>query len=202
MGRGRSNRAKGKVRIIAGEWRGRRLDVADVPGLRPSGDRARETLFNWLAGRLEGARCADLFAGSGALGFEAASRGARHVVLVERDRRACAALRRAVEGLGAGERVTLVEGDALAWLRAAPAASLDLAFVDPPFGSDLARKAWGVLNDGAVMRSGGFVYLEADRAAPAIEAPPGWTEWRAKTVGEVRMRLLRRDAADPAIPDR
>jgi len=201
MGRGRPAGA-GSVRIVGGEWRGRRLRVAAVPGLRPSGDRGRETLFNWLAGRLDGARCVDLFAGTGALGLEAASRGAGRVVLVERDRRAAAALRAAIDTLDAADRVALAEGDALAWLRAAAPGSLDLVFVDPPFDSGLAAAAWSLLCEGGLVRPGGFVYLEAPRSAPALPVPAGWAEWRSKALGDVRMRLLRREPGPAEAPQR
>jgi 16S rRNA (guanine966-N2)-methyltransferase len=122
-----------QVRIIGGQWRRRILHFPAVAGLRPTPDRVRETLFNWLGQRLDGLRCLDLFAGSGALGFEAASRGAREVVMVERDRRALAALRENRDLLGATQ-VEVVAADGLAWLAGAHG-PFDLIFLDPPFDS-------------------------------------------------------------------
>jgi len=127
----------GSVRIIGGKWRGRRLPVRDLPGLRPSGDRSRETLFNWLQAHVHGAVCVDLFAGSGALGLEAASRGAAKVILVEKLSVAALDLRDVLLALKA-DQVTVVESDALQWLQSCPAQSLDIAFVDPPFGLHLS----------------------------------------------------------------
>ncbi|MFW6340561.1 MAG: 16S rRNA (guanine(966)-N(2))-methyltransferase RsmD, partial [Wenzhouxiangella sp.] len=126
----------GKIRIIAGQWRGRKINVADRPGLRPTGDRARETLFNWIGPRIVGSRVLDLFAGSGALGLEATSRGASRVVLVERDAAAARALREGPLTWPGAEVVTLVEDDALAWLKGQHGV-FDLVLIDPPFDSVL-----------------------------------------------------------------
>ena len=131
-----SARTPGVVRIIGGDWRGTRLPVADRDGLRPTADRVRETLFNWLQPMLPGARVLDLFAGTGALGLEALSRGAREAVLVERDPQLAEGLRQLVARLPGGDRAQVVCADALAWLRTAPG-GFDLAFVDPPFAGDL-----------------------------------------------------------------
>ena len=151
----------GKVRIIAGRWRGSRLDVTDVDGLRPSSDRVRETLFNWLHGHVAGARCLDVFAGSGALGLEAASRGASEVVLIEADRRAVASLRATLERLKTTQ-VELVAGDALAWLQRHPERQFDLVFVDPPFAANLQQRALDAV----------LPWL-ADAALVYVEYPPG-----------------------------
>jgi 16S rRNA (guanine966-N2)-methyltransferase len=179
-----SKRARpGRVRIIGGAFRGRRLAVPEGAELRPTPDRVRETLFNWLGQRLDGARCLDLFAGSGALGFEAASRGAARVVLVERDRRAVEALRRAREEIGAAA-AEVVAGDAEAYL-AVEGERFDVVFLDPPFRQNadaalLARLA-------ARLRPGARVYLEA--AQPAAVAPP-WRELKRARAGQVSYQLL------------
>lgn len=185
---GRYGNQRGMVRIIAGDWRGRKLPVADLPGLRPTGDRARETLFNWLQGHIHGARCADLFAGTGALGFEAASRGAAGVVLVERSRAAAQALRESASLLKA-KNVSVEEGDAIRWLAGQPSNSLDLVFIDPPFDSQLAVEALDALQENACLAAGGLVYLESARGGLAT---PGaaWAVVREKVIGEVRMQLL------------
>ena len=181
----------GSVRIIGGKWRGRKLPVRDLPGLRPSGDRSRETLFNWLQAHVYGAVCVDLFAGSGALGLEAASRGAAEVILVEKLSVAARDLRDVLLVIKA-DQVTLVESDALQWLQSRPAQSLDIAFVDPPFGLQLETRALELIRIQDCIRTGGFVYLETAREAPLIVAGPGWETAREKTVGEVRLLLLKR----------
>ncbi|MES1951511.1 putative methyltransferase [Salinisphaera sp. S4-8] len=144
------------VRIIGGQWRGRRLPVAVADGLRPTPDRVRETLFNWLAPRIEGARCVDLFAGTGALGLEALSRGAAHVQFVDRDRQAITALRTTLETLAAGERATLVQADALTLTLTAPAP--DIVFIDPPFAAQLHAGALAAVI--AQLRPNARIYLE------------------------------------------
>jgi len=131
----------GRLRIIAGRWRGRRLTVPALPGLRPTPDRVRETLFNWLGPRVEGARCLDLFAGTGALGFEAASRGAAQVVMVEQASRAVAQLRSHAAALLA-DVVEVVDREALSWL-GGRFRRFDIVFLDPPFGRGLVGEASG-----------------------------------------------------------
>ena len=173
----------GRVRIIAGEYRGRRIEVADSPGLRPTPDRVRETLFNWLGQRLDGLACLDLFAGSGALGFEAASRGAARVVMVESDRRVFGALERAREALGA-RQVELVQGDALAWL-AAGEDRFDVVFLDPPFRQNALASALERLPDR--MAAGGRAYVEAPEP---LDLPAPWHELRRARAGQVSYQLL------------
>jgi 16S rRNA (guanine966-N2)-methyltransferase len=190
-----SRKQAGTVRIIGGRWRGRRLPVPDLPGLRPSGDRGRETLFNWLAPVIHGAHCADLFAGTGALGLEAASRGAATVVLVEKALAAARALGENVEALQASDprgRIEVVHGDALDWLAGCAPGSLDVVFLDPPFGSGLDAAALSLLRGGEALAEGGFVYLETARQERSAEAVEGWKTLRDKTLGEVRMRLLKK----------
>ena len=182
---------KHTVRIIAGEWRGRRLPVLDVPGLRPTGDRSRETLFNWLQPFLEGADCADLFAGSGALGLEAASRGARSVILVEKNSVVVASLDRSINLLRAMQ-VRVHQGDALAWLRRAEPNSLDIVFVDPPFDEGLIDRATRLLDKMHCVRAGGFVYVEEPASRERVAPGKGWELWREKKIGEVRMQVFRR----------
>lgn len=177
------------VRIIGGDWRGRRLNVADVPGLRPSGDRSRETLFNWLQPWLLAADVADLFAGTGVLGFEAASRGAQSVLIVEKDRTAFAELKKSSELLQATQ-VTLHLGGVLSLLEGMQADMFDLVFVDPPFDSNLGGLVLERLAAQGCVRKGGFVYLESP-AKLHIPAPAGWSNWRDQVMGDVRMQLFR-----------
>ncbi len=179
------------MRIIAGEWRGRRLPVRDLPGLRPSGDRGRETLFNWLQAHIRGAVCVDLFAGSGVLGLEAASRGAAEVILVEKHQQVVGDLRDVLLMLKA-DQVTVVKNDALQWLQSCSAQSLDIAFVDPPFGLQLESQALDLLHSRDCIKPGGFIYIETARDAAGIIAGPAWEVTREKTVGEVRLLLLKK----------
>ena len=183
----------GRVRIIAGRWRGSKLDVADRPGLRPTSDRVRETLFNWLQPHLPGATCLDLFAGSGALGFEAASRGAAASVLIERDATLAQQLRETARRLG-GDQVEVVQADAMAWLAAPPRQRFDIAFVDPPFADGKHAAACAALDPWLAPRA--WIYVEAARDA-VFSVPASWREHRAGETRDVRYRLYLR-AADEA----
>lgn len=178
------------MRIIGGHWRGTKLPVADVAGLRPTSDRVRETLFNWLQPILPGARVLDLFAGSGALGLEAVSRGAREAVLVERDPALAANLRQLVARLPDGDRVQVVCADALAWLRDAPGA-FDLAFVDPPFAAKLWRPALDAVE--GCMVDDAWLYVEAPHGADAAPGA-GWRPHREGRTRDVRYAVYRRGA--------
>lgn len=181
----------GTVRIIGGAWRGTRLPVRDLPGLRPSGDRGRETLFNWLQPYIRGSRCADLFAGSGVLGLEAASRGAASVTLVERSKPAADDIRASLEKLRAGQ-VELVRGDALAWLSGCTPRSLDIVFVDPPFGAGLEERVLELLAGGECLADEALVYLETAREAASATPGADWETVKESVVGDVRMRLLKK----------
>jgi len=173
----------GRVRIVGGEYRGRRVAVPGGADLRPTPDRVRETLFNWLGQRLDGVRCLDLYAGSGALGFEAASRGAARVVLVEKDRGALAELRRTRAALGAAA-TEIVAADADAYLAGA-GERFDLVFLDPPF----RQNADATLLERLIprLRPAARVYLEA--AQPASVQPP-WRELKRSRAGQVSFQLL------------
>lgn len=181
----------GSVRIIGGQWRGRRVPVPDSEGLRPSGDRCRETLFNWLQPFLHKAKCADLFAGTGVLGLEAVSRGAASAALVEKSRTVASVLRQSVGMLGA-RQVAVVEGDALSWLAQQAPSSMDIVFVDPPFALNMAEKVMASLAQTQALRPGGLVYLESAAPDLAPVTGPGWEVLKEKRLGEVRMQLLRR----------
>ena len=187
-----NSKRPGSVRIIGGQWRGRRLPVRDLPGLRPSGDRSRETLFNWLHAHVRGSSCVDLFAGSGALGLEAASRGALQVTLVEKLSAAATDLREVVLALEA-DQVTVKQADAEHWLQhSCPAQSVDIVFVDPPFGLQLEHRAMELIDLGDCVRKGGFVYIERAADAAMFFAGPGWEVTREKEMGDVRLLLLKK----------
>jgi len=181
--------AFGSVRIIGGSLRRSRLDVPDAPGLRPTPDRVRETLFNWLAPIIEGARCLDLFAGTGALGIEALSRGAGWVDFVERDPRLAQALRQNLERLRQTDAAVRC-ADALQTLAEAPQDAYDIVFVDPPFTETLWQPAVTALENGW-LRGGALVYLEMPASAQ-ITMPENWSPHRESTAGAVRYALYRR----------
>lgn len=179
----------GKLRIIGGKYRSRLLRVAARPGLRPTPDRVRETLFNWLGQDLSGLACLDLFAGSGALGFEAASRGAARVVMIEEDRIALAELHRSRAALGA-EQVRIVAGDANAFL-AREKECFDVVFLDPPFRQNAGPALLAKLPPR--LQRGARVYVES--GAPVAVMSP-WTELRQSRAGQVSYQLLRWDGHD------
>lgn len=179
----------GSVRIIAGRWRGTRLPVPDRPGLRPTSDRVRETLFNWLQPVLPGARVLDLFAGSGALGLEAASRGAAHVQLVEADPQLAQALAAAAARLDGEGRVTVRRGDALAFLREDAGERWDIAFVDPPFAADLWPAVLALLP--TRLSADAWLYVESP-AGHAPDLPADWALHRESGTRDVRYALYRR----------
>jgi 16S rRNA (guanine966-N2)-methyltransferase len=176
---------KGKIRIIAGEFRGRRIPVPDRPGLRPTPDRVRETLFNWLGQSLVGLSCLDLFAGSGALGFEAASRGAARVVMVEHDRAVFEVLKKTRDTIGA-KQVELVLEDAFAYLKRTEE-SFDVVFLDPPFGQNALPAVFRQLGQHCGLERGARVYVESSEPFAAGE---GWRELKRARAGQVSTQLL------------
>ena len=184
----------GKVRIIGGEWRGRKLNIADAEGLRPTPDRVRETLFNWLQDVVPGSRCLDLFAGSGALGVEAASRGAKHVDLVEQSPVVARCLRAELERLGSA-KLQLSQQEALVCLSHA-GEPYDLVFLDPPFGKDLLRPCIENLEKEDRLAPLAWVYLECERDLELDELPTTWRLHRHKKAGQVGYHLYIRDAAN------
>ncbi len=162
------------------------------PGLRPSGDRARETLFNWLMPKLAGARVLDLFAGTGALGLEAVSRGAAQAVLVEREPALVRSLHETVARLSAQSAVEVVQADALAWLSTQPAGGFDMAFVDPPFADGLWPAVLAALP--SKLADDAWLYLESPTGIEPVP-PPDWRLHREGHTREVRFALYRRAAA-------
>jgi 16S rRNA (guanine966-N2)-methyltransferase len=180
------------VRIIGGEWRGRKLHFPQSASIRPTPDRVRETLFNWLQLHTQGSRCLDLFAGSGALGFEALSRGASEAVFVERDPGAARRMEETLALLGC-TRGHVAHRDAFDYL-ARPGAPFDIVFVDPPFDAGWLPKACAALEQGGWLHEGSFIYLEDAAAHGEPALPPGWTLLRSKRAGEVGYHLARRQA--------
>ncbi len=194
-----TRRAPHEVRIIGGQWKRTKLPVADRPGLRPTPDRVRETLFNWLGQDLTGWQVLDAFAGTGALGLEAASRGAARVLLVEQDPAQVDALRALVQRLeGAAAVVAVERGNAISVLQRQAPASCDLLLLDPPFDAGLYERALAAA--APALRAGGWLYLESPEAwDDAALAPFGLVVERHLKAGAVHAHLLRRagDAAQP-----
>lgn len=196
--RGRRPRRKGlinAVRIIAGQWGSRQLAVASVAYLRPTPERVRETLFNWLQPVVEGSRCLDLFAGTGVLGVESVSRGAAHACLVEKNTLAAAGIRAGLIKLQASQ-VELVVCDALRFLSRAPT-PFDIVFLDPPFGQNLLGPVCHKLEDCGWLARDAWIYIEHEARTPPPPMPPSWLEHRSGIAGEVAYRLVRRRDGDP-----
>ncbi|MGY3229665.1 16S rRNA (guanine966-N2)-methyltransferase [Luteibacter sp. HA06] len=185
--------ASGRVRIIGGTLRNSRLDVPDLPGLRPTADRVRETLFNWLQPVVGGARCLDLYAGTGALGIEALSRGAGSVTFVEREARLAAALKANLARLKVSAEV--IADDASRWLRGS-GRPFDVVLLDPPFALDAWADTARQLEDGGWIVARGWIYVEAPRGA-VLSLPANWLPHRQGHAGEVAYALYRRTPADP-----
>ena len=178
-----------RIRIIAGQWRGRRLPVLSHDGLRPTTDRVRETLFNWLMHEIAGARCLDLFAGSGALGLEALSRGAEYVAFVESDQRVAAQLTQNLHELAAQQRGEIQCMNALAYLRARPAKPMDIVFLDPPYRSELLEPVVDLLVKNAWLSERAIVYLEQSARDGVAAVPETWTLHREGRAGQAAYRL-------------
>ncbi len=178
-----------KLRIIGGEWRGRKLEFANIAGLRPTPDRIRETLFNWLAPHMQSARCLDLYCGSGALGFECLSRGAASATLVDKSPAVEQSIARN-RALLACDQLQFVRADALAWLSATNfAAPYDIVFVDPPYQQALLEPMLATLQHSQAVSEGSWIYTEAPRQT-VIPAPPQWRLHREKQAGNNRYCLF------------
>lgn len=184
----KTTQSKG-IRIIAGQWRGRRLQVPDIPGLRPSGDRLRETLFSWLQMELVGARCLDLFAGTGALGFEAASRGASTVLMLEKHSLAVSQLEENVSKLKA-ENINILQTDSMAWLAQPQAQPFDIIFLDPPFSENWQQTSLQKILAGKLLAVGGMIYVESPVASTSPQVVAGLRKIKHKRVAQVRMQLF------------
>lgn len=182
--------SRNQLRIIGGKWRGRKLEFPSVAGLRPTGDRIRETLFNWLAPTLAGTRCLDLFAGSGALGLEALSRGAKYAVLLDTDPRVVAQLRAHCEQL-AVDNVSILRADALQWLKQDRGEELfDLVLLDPPFQADLLEPTVAALTSSRRLHEDALIYLETAREQ-SFSPPASWELLKHKFAGQVSFALYR-----------
>ena len=180
-----------QVRIIGGEHRGRKLNFPDIPGLRPTGDRIRETLFNWLQPRLVGASCLDLFAGSGALGLEAASRGAGRVVMLDSSPVVVGQLQQNISLLRL-EQTEVQQADALSWLEGDPQ-RFDIVFLDPPFADNMLQELCEKLENSGWLKPDVLIYLEMDAGSNRPQLPPAWRVQKEKKAGQVEYLLCSRD---------
>ena len=181
-----------QLRIIAGDWRGRRMPVPDLPGLRPTGDRVRETLFNWLDPVIKGAKVLDLFAGSGALGLEALSRQARSAVFVEHSGEALDGLRATTEAWPGIDRARFIYQDAMAWL-SGPSEAFEIVFIDPPFDRQWQGHILEMLINNDWVAPNGLIYVESpkNQVLRADQMPRNLVVAKEKTVGQVQLLLVR-----------
>lgn len=177
------------LRIIGGQWRGRKLPFADIPTLRPTPDRVRETLFNWLQQNIHDARCIDLFAGSGALGLEALSRGASHCLFIDKHTEAIAQINKNLATLNCHQGQTL-QHDAMTVLQGKPEQSaFDIAFVDPPYAMDVALKCCHLLESGDWLNDNAHIYIESPTPVTQQDLPGQWNLHRQKQAGNVCYHL-------------
>ncbi|UJF19298.1 16S rRNA (guanine(966)-N(2))-methyltransferase RsmD [Vibrio sp. SS-MA-C1-2] len=182
----------GQIRIISGQWRGRKLPVHDAQGLRPTTDRVKETLFNWLAPDIRGARCLDLFAGSGGLGFEALSRFADSVTFIEKDKQAANQLRSNAAALKS-TAAEIIHTDTLALLSQPCSNPYDIIFIDPPFRKDLLDQVIELLEKNHYLSQDTLIYIEAEKELGEIITPPSWHCYREKSAGQVAFRLYQKE---------
>jgi len=179
------------LRIIGGEWRGRKIHFPPVAAIRPTPDRVRETVFNWLQSAVAGRRCLDLYAGSGALGLEALSRGAREVVFVDLEPAVSRHLVATLQRLGC-DRGRVIRSDARSFVSGS-AEPFDIIFLDPPFGESVLADVCRRVEAGGWLAPGGHVYLEAPASAGPPELPDRWSLLKSKRAGEVGYHLARRE---------
>ncbi len=188
---GANTRPPGTLRIIAGQWRSRVLNFDSSSGIRPTTDRVRETLFNWLQQVTPGATCLDLFSGSGALGIEALSRGARELTFVEQSNRLANALRTRISLLEAQDRGQVVQADAQSYLQTCNK-KFDIVFLDPPFAADMIDDVCATLEQCQLLTDDAYIYIETLHSNESPVLPSNWTIKRAKIAGQVSYQLAQR----------
>ncbi|MBM4208095.1 MAG: 16S rRNA (guanine(966)-N(2))-methyltransferase RsmD [Gammaproteobacteria bacterium] len=181
-----------QIRIIGGQWRSRLIIFADTPGLRPTPNRVRETLFNWLQYDIPGSRCLDLYAGSGALGYEAASRGAKEVIQIEQDSRTCRALQENIANLNTSQ-INAVQSDVLQYLSEQQASPFDIVFLDPPFNQNLVTPTCRCLEEKGWLTQNSLIYVEMESGKTLENTiPDNWQLMKSKTAGKVCYQLFKR----------
>ena len=189
----RSSKTRGYVRIIAGKWRGQHLNIAHEPCLRPTPDRVRETLFNWLTGLIQDTTvCLDLFAGTGALGFEALSRGAKHVTFIDMHLSVIKVLEQHAIKLNVLNQCHIERSDSLRWLTRAQKEkqAFDLIFLDPPFSSYLVKQSIERLNTSPLVKKGTLIYIESPKMMTQSDLPHHWQLFKQQTAGDVAFHLV------------
>lgn len=188
-----SHKPPGRIRIVAGQWRGRVIKVVDHTELRPTPDRVRETLFNWLTGYTEGARCLDLFAGTGALGFEALSRGAKELVFVDHHVSQVKAIQNTARDFQAIDRCHIILDESIRWLKQVQhnEKPFDIIFLDPPFSSMLIKESIRLLENSTLVQPTTLIYAESPKPLLAENIPSHWQLLKQKTASEVAYHLLR-----------
>lgn len=179
----------GQLRIIGGEWRSRRLPVADLPGLRPTSDRVRETVFNWLMPYTAGARTLDCFSGTGALSFEALSRGAKEAVMLEMAAPAARLLSQNLKTLQASN-AKIVQTNSLEWLAKPAEAPFDIIFLDPPFRKDLLEETCRLLEANGYINDNSLIYIEVEKELTPLPVPGHWNTIKSKTAGQLSYHLI------------
>ena len=182
----------GRLRIVAGKWRSRLLPIVDVEGLRPTPERIRETLFNWLSGEISGSDCLDPFAGTGALAFEALSRGAASATLIDKSARVVEALKSSAALLDA-DNARILCADGLSCMQQKATRQYDIVFLDPPFAEDIVEECCRLLQSNGWLTDGAAVYIEQQKSRPLPELPRGWTINKENKAGNVRYMLARLD---------
>ncbi|MBR9728746.1 16S rRNA (guanine(966)-N(2))-methyltransferase RsmD [Shewanella intestini] len=183
----------GQVRIISGQWRSRKLPIHDLEGLRPTTDRVRETLFNWLATDIRGARVLDCFAGSGALSLEALSRYASFAQILELQKNAAKQLQQNLTTLNCDNAV-VTQADTLAFLTTAPTQAFDVVFIDPPFRKELASKTIALIDQHQWLNDEALIYVETETELTSLAFPESWTQLKEKVAGQVTYRLFQYQA--------
>ncbi len=181
------------IRIIAGQWRGRKLSVGNEEGLRPTGDRLRETLFNWLAPYIHHAKCLDAFAGTGALGFEALSRGAEHVQFVEKNPRTAEHLHKNAKALECS--ASTVARNFTSW-QPNNSSAYDIIFIDPPFQADIWQDAFDHIQNNVTLNNEALIYVESPKNR-TLAPPKSWHLYKEKTIGQVHATLYKTNLHDP-----
>lgn len=182
-----------QLRIIGGQWRGRKLPFADIEGLRPTPDRVRETLFNWLQPCIHGAHCLDLYAGSGALGLEALSRGASEVIMLDTQNRITRQLRENCQLLKC-DQAKIYSQSALDFLAHAAPHPVSIAFIDPPYRKQLVEPSCRLLEENGWLTPGAMIYIEVEKELSSLPVPANWEILRSKQAGQVSYHLLQRHA--------
>jgi len=190
----KNKKSTNQLRIIAGQWRGRKLEFADGEGLRPTMDRIRETLFNWLQGDITGARCLDLFTGSGALGFEALSRGAAEVVMIDTNQQAIRMIQQNLDLLSV-DNAQLLQMDAQQFLKnGAMDQTFDIVFLDPPFNQQLIQPFCHYLQASGCLSEQSMVYIEMEKNNKLTDLPAGWGVTKEKKAGQLAYYLVKPNA--------